>query len=129
MVALVLTVPITKDEFTGQQQSIFKKVIAETAGVLEANVQIVNTVAIIQRRSDGIQIDLTVSADNGTQALSIVSLLTLDNINAQMSKAGFPHIQIVQPPTILTAVSGISKQPPTTPPQGTTTSLFLFPRF
>lgn len=95
VIAIMVSLPMTMDEFTGHTRSSFKKAIVETAQVQGANVQIVNIIAITQRQSEGIEIDLTVAAGDGMSALSIVRKLTVDKINAQMSKVGLPNILIV----------------------------------
>jgi len=84
VVTMQVNLPMFITEFTNDKLSLFKQAIAAAAGVGIKQVQIKIIVSMSQRRSQSITIKVQVAADDGTQALSIVQLLTNNTINDEM---------------------------------------------
>jgi len=95
VVKLSLSLPLTKEEFDDEKQAKFKESIAKAAGASPADVSIdgVEGISSARRRllASGIRIDVSVKAEDNTAADAMVAGLTVDNINAELSKAGLPR--------------------------------------
>jgi cysteine-rich repeat protein len=75
---------MTVIDFSADKQLRFRRAIAEAVGVDSAQVTI-QKIEISARRSKSIKILVSIAADDGSLALSIVSRLTVENINIQLS--------------------------------------------
>jgi cysteine-rich repeat protein len=75
---------MTVIDFSTDKQLSFRRAIAAAVGVDLAQVTI-QEIEISARRSKSIEIHVSIAADDGSLALLIVSRLTLENINIQLS--------------------------------------------
>jgi hypothetical protein len=75
---------MTVIDFSADKQLSFQRAIAAAVGVDLAQVTI-QKIEISARRSKSIEIHVSIAADDGSLALLIVSRLTLENINIQLS--------------------------------------------
>jgi hypothetical protein len=123
-VKLSLSLPFTKDEFTEDKQSQFRKSLAVAAGVKPADVKIDKIETIVGRRGAGrrllagsIRVDTSIRAADNAQAGSMAKRLTADNINAELVKVGLPPSTILEAPKVANEVQGqpnivLTAQPP-----------------
>ena len=108
VVKMSLSLPLTKEEFDDEKQAKFTEAIAKSAGASPADVSIdqVEAISSESRRllASGVRIDVSVKAKDKVAADAMVAGLTVDNINAELSKAGLPRAEVLVKPST-TAVS------------------------
>ena len=103
IVKLVLSLPMTIEEFSIDKQAKFRQAIAGAAGVNLSKVRIVSITPTSDRRQrrlldSGINVDVEVAADSTSAARTVVGQLNADNINQNLKAAGLPEAEIVVAP-------------------------------
>jgi hypothetical protein len=88
-----LQLPMTKDEFNYDSQTKFKQVIANVADVRFEDVNIDKITEMKVRRVASIRIDTSVSVTGSTE--SILSKMTANIINSELSKVGLPEAKLL----------------------------------
>ena len=108
VVKMSLSLPLTTDEFDDEKQAKFTAAIAKATGASPADVSIdqVEAISSARRRllASGVRIDVSIKAKDQASADVMVAGLTVDDINAELSKAGLPRAEVLGKPST-TAVS------------------------
>jgi hypothetical protein len=106
---MVMSLPMTKQEFTEERQIKFRVSIATAAGVPPGDVALVKIETISSRRGSdrhlltgSLSIDTIVKASDESAAVSMASALTQDKINSELQKAGLPMITMLEAPRAAT---------------------------
>jgi hypothetical protein len=112
VIKLVLSLPITKSEFTTDKQSKFRVSIAAAAGTKPADVTI-DKIETMSRRvgrrllSESVLVYTAVKASDAKAADTVASSLTTDKINGVFLNAGLPKATIKQTPTVESTVTSV----------------------
>jgi hypothetical protein len=106
---MVMSLPMTKQEFTEEKQIKFRVSIAIAAGVTPADVTLDKIETISSRRgfdrhllTDSLRVDTIVKASDESAAVSMASALTHDKINSELEKAGLPKATMLEAPKAAT---------------------------
>jgi len=109
IVKMVVGLKISVDEFDNAKQLNFRQGIADAAAVALGKVWITNiqvqTPSGRRLLVDSIKIDVEVAAKDTNAAASVVKMLTVENINFQLSKAGLPEAEVLSVPVVSAASS------------------------
>jgi hypothetical protein len=92
-VKIFLSLPMTKDAFNDDSQTKFKQAIANVADVKFADVNIYKITEMKGRRVASIRIDTRVSVRGSAD--SILSKMTANIINSELSKVGLPEAKLL----------------------------------
>ena len=84
-VTFQVVLPMAASDFSADKRLSFQRAIAAAAGVDSDQVKIEKVQVSVNRRSDRIEIFVSIVVNDGNAALSIVSRLTKDSINIQLS--------------------------------------------
>ena len=84
-VTFQVVLPMAASDFSADKRLSFQQAIAAAAGVDSDQVKIEKVQVSVNRRSDRIEIFVSIVVNDGNAALSIVSRLTKDSINIQLS--------------------------------------------
>jgi hypothetical protein len=106
---MVMSLPMTKQEFTEEKKVKFRASIATAAGVTPADVTLDKIETISSRRgsdrhllTDALRVDTIVKASDESAAVSMASALTQDKINSELEKAGLPKVAMLEAPKAAT---------------------------
>ena len=102
VVVIVVSIPMSEDDFTEDKQAAFKTSVAIVAGVPKEDVTIVRIEIISTRRllSESIRVEISVKAKDRSSANYIASKLTALQINRELTKIGLPAVGIIEPASI-----------------------------
>ena len=99
-VKMVISLPLSLEEFTTEKQADFKKSIAKAAQAATVDVSI-DVIELANRRQSGsVRIETAINAADKTSANAIVSRLTVSNINDELAKSSLPPATLIQVPTV-----------------------------
>ena len=107
VVAIVLGLPMSVDDFTLDKQLSFRQAIAGAAGVGMSKVRIASIRAAGRRRqllAESIEVEVEVAAADSNAASAVANNLTPDKINAKLQAAGLPQAEILRAATVQTPV-------------------------
>jgi len=107
VVAIVLGLPMSVDDFTDDKKLSFRKAIADAAGVGLSKVRIASIRAAGRRRqllAESIEVEVEVAAADGNAANAVANNLTPDKINAKLQEAGLPQVAILRAAKVQTPV-------------------------
>jgi len=124
IVKMVVGLQISKDEFDDTKKLAFRQGIADAASVGVGKVKIANIEEVTTSRrhllaDDSIKIDVEVAAKDANAAASVASQLTVENINAQLSKANLPEAEVLSAAVVQSPASAPSD------PQGKSSSMTI----
>jgi len=118
LVKMAIGLRISIAEFDNAKQLTFRQGIANAAFVAVGKVTItsIKTQTTGRRHllADGIRIDVEVAAKDANAAASVAQKLSVENINAQLSKAGLPEAEVLSDPVVseVLSVPIVSAAPP-----------------
>jgi len=101
---MVIGLRISIDEFDNAKQLTFRQGIANAAVVAVGKVTITSIKSQTTGRRhllvDGIRINVEIAAKDANAAVSVANKLSVENINAQLSKVGLPEAEVLSVPIV-----------------------------
>jgi hypothetical protein len=115
VVKLVVSLPMSKADFTVEKQTKFKESVAKAAGNLPpAAVEIDKIETISARRrmllAESIRVETSVKVKDKAAAESLAGTLTVDKINAELAKSGLPPATMLESPSVISNSSNDKKR-------------------
>ena len=87
-ISVVISLPVTKDQFSAEMQNPFQAALASAGGVTQEFVTIISVTP--SRRSGSIQVSSTIAAGSASAAIDISSKLDVTRINSALIANGLP---------------------------------------
>jgi hypothetical protein len=90
-----LSLPMTREDFNEDRQTIFKQAMANVAIVNITHVSI-DKIEPIGRRVTSIRVDVSVAMTGVSSAEALQQSLTLERVNEELSKVGLPEAAMLE---------------------------------